>query len=71
MAFPNNPIYKFIEHKLTYVDSLGKSHTDTTTLVRKYCGGDRYLDIPFIEGNTDYQEYLQWKSDGGVAEAAD
>ena len=71
MAFPNDPIYKLIEHKLTYVDSDGNSHIDTTTLVKKYCGGDRYLDIPFIEGNTDYQEYLEWVAEGNTAEAAD
>ena len=27
--------------------------------------------IPFAEGNTDYQEFLQWKADGGVPEEAD
>jgi len=27
--------------------------------------------IPFDEANTDYQEYLAWVADGGVAEAAD
>jgi len=29
------------------------------------------LQMPMDEGNTDYQEYLEWKADGGVAEAAD
>ena len=70
MAFPNNPIYKLMEYKLSYVDSDGKSHTETTTLVRKYCGGDRYLDIPFIEGNTDYQEWVEWAKTN-TTEAAD
>ena len=27
--------------------------------------------IPFDPDNTDYQEFLQWKADGGVPEAAD
>ena len=27
--------------------------------------------IPFDEANIDYQEYLAWVADGGVAEAAD
>ena len=27
--------------------------------------------IPKCEGNTDYQEFLKWKADGGVPEAAD
>ena len=72
MAFPTNPIYKFIEHKESYIASDGSSHTTTDTLVRKYCGGDLYLDIPFIEKNSDYQEYLAWKSiDGNEPEAAD
>ena len=27
--------------------------------------------IPKVEANTDYQEYLKWKADGGVPEEAD
>lgn len=27
--------------------------------------------VPFDEANTDYQEFLQWKADGGVPEKAD
>ena len=27
--------------------------------------------IPKDSANTDYQEFLQWKADGGVPEAAD
>ena len=27
--------------------------------------------IPFDEANSDYKEYLEWVSEGGVAEAAD
>ena len=27
--------------------------------------------IPCDEANTDYQEFLQWKADGGVPEEAD
>ena len=50
MAFPTDPIYKF------YKDIL----TDEITIVKKSCGGGRYLDIPLNEENTDYQEYLQW-----------
>ena len=29
------------------------------------------ITIPFDEANTQYQEYLEWVADGGVAEAAD
>ena len=28
------------------------------------------LCIPFSEDNTDYQEYLAWVAEGGVAEAS-
>ena len=28
-------------------------------------------NIPFDEGNTDYQEYLAWKAEGNEPEAAD
>lgn len=27
--------------------------------------------VPFDEANTDYQEFLQWKANGGVPEKAD
>ena len=33
--------------------------------------GDVISSIPFDEANTDYQEFLQWKADGGVPEEAD
>ena len=36
--------------------------------VNKYEDG---VLIPFDEGNTDYQEYLAWVSEGNTAEAAD
>ena len=61
MAYPTNPIYKFT-----------KSAIDAkTTGILKSCEGDRYLHIPFDEGNTDYQEYLKWVAEGNTAEAAD
>ena len=61
MAYPTNPIYK-----------LTKSAIDNkTTGVLKSCEGDGYLQIPFDEANTDYQEYLEWVAEGNTAEAAD
>ncbi len=29
------------------------------------------LSIPFIEDNTDYQEYLEWVAEGNTPEPAD
>tara|TARA_R100001224_G_C3940919_1_gene122262 strand:- start:28 stop:210 length:183 start_codon:yes stop_codon:yes gene_type:complete len=60
MAYPSDPIYKLLK------DSESGEVTNVETKRGKYT-----ICIPFDEANTDYQEYLQWKSDGGVAEAAD
>ena len=46
--------------------------TDTLKHTIKFIDSNgKEFFIPIDETNTDYQEYLQWKSDGGVAEAAD
>ena len=37
-------------------------YTDSTNVVKI---------IPFIEGNTDYEDYLKWVAEGNTAEAAD
>ena len=29
------------------------------------------IDIPMVENNTDYQDYLAWVAEGNTAEAAD
>jgi len=54
--------YKF------YADcpSLGKIEAIQRTL-----DDGTITSIPFDPANTDYQEFLQWKADGGVPEAAD
>ena len=42
-----------------------------TINVKKDLGNNTYLLIPFIPGNTDYAEYLEWVDAGNTAEAAD
>ena len=39
--------------------------------VMKDNGNGRFLSIPINEENADYQEYLEWVSEGNTAEAAD
>jgi len=61
MAYPTDPIYKFMKNPITgQVDSI-KRKTD----------GNGELHIPLSEDNTDYQTYLAWVSDGNTAETAD
>ena len=63
MPYPTNPIYKLIKNPDGVVNSVkiqeGNSEPYKLTV------------IPFDETNTDYQEYLTWVKEGGVAEAAD
>ena len=40
-------------------------------MVLKVLGNGAVLNIPFVEDNTDYQEYLEWVAEGNTAEAAD
>ena len=63
MAFPTDPIYKLLKNPLGVVDCVMKQ----TGSSEPY----KLSTIPFAEDNTDYQEYLKWKADGGVPEAAD
>jgi len=59
MAYPTDPMYKFIKD----------SFTNTTVAVRKSCGKGILLDIPIDEANTDYQEYLEWAKTNTAEEA--
>ena len=60
MAYPTNPIYKFITEPMTGVVNGVK--TETSSQVKL---------IPLNEANTDYQDYLAWVAEGNTAEAAD
>ena len=59
MAYPTNPIYKLVKNLTGVVDQVSKESNNIKVV------------IPFVEDNTDYQEYLAWKADGGVPEEAD
>jgi|TARA_Y100000033_G_C2746477_1_gene111360 hypothetical protein len=63
MAFPTDPIYKLLKNPLGVVDCVMKQ----TGSSEPY----NLSTIPFAEDNTDYQEFLKWKADGGVPEEAD
>ena len=56
MAFPNNPIYKLVNHPIT------------GELINIRTATDDF--IPIAEDNTDYQKYLEWAKTN-TAEAAD
>ena len=58
MAFPIDPIYKLLKDEIT----------------DKNCGvlkmqGTSLMSIPFVEDNTDYQEYLEWAKTNTAEEA--
>lgn len=52
-----------------------KSHTDfdNTTIISftKWDDSTFLMAIPKDDANTDYQEYLEWVSAGGVTETSD
>ena len=59
MAFPTNPIYKLLKDEITGKD-YGVVNMEGTV----------QMNIPFVEDNTDYQEYLEWAKTN-TAEKAD
>tara|TARA_R100000458_G_C8257189_1_gene233157 strand:- start:940 stop:1122 length:183 start_codon:yes stop_codon:yes gene_type:complete len=59
MAYPTDPIYRLIKDPYT--------NQDCNVQIMK---GEYQVSIPFDPDNTDYQEYLQWKANGGVPEPA-
>ena len=54
--------YKILKDKITG-NVIGVIQTTTDSNITK--------SIPAVTANTDYQEYLEWVSEGNTAEAAD
>jgi len=48
-----------------------KFQKDPTGTVNISVLKDNITSIPLDEANTDYQEFLKWKADGGVPDEAD
>ena len=60
MAFPTDPIYKFVKSPYTGENIGIKKQIDNVV-----------SQFTFDEGNKDYQDYLEWVAEGNTAEAAD
>ena len=60
MAFPTDPIYKFVKSPYTGENIGIKKQIDNVV-----------SQFAFDEGNKDYQDYLEWVAEGNTAEAAD
>jgi len=68
MAFPTNPIYKFIKDPITLSDGTLKNPNNIGVITYK---NSMRLSIPINEENAEYQAYLAWVAEGNTAEAAD
>jgi len=68
MAFPTDPIYKFIKDTTTLPDGTIKNPNNIGVITYK---DSMRLNIPINEENTEYQKYLEWVAEGNTAEAAD
>ena len=60
MAYPTNPIYKFVKDDI--------SGGNSSLLVTK---NEQEWSIPLSTENTMYNDYLEWVAEGNTAEAAD
>ena len=71
MAFPTNPIYKFLKERTSGKDPDGNVIEPQIIAIAKYLGTEgHYLEIPISEDNYHYKEYLEWAKTN-TAEAAD
>ena len=71
MAFPTNPIYKFLKERTSGKDPDGNVIEPQIIAIAKYLGTEgHYLEIPISEDNYHYHEYLEWAKTN-TAEAAD
>ena len=54
--------------KIAELDDSGNKTGDMTDCIKRK---EDNAQIPFDDGNKDYQEYLAWVAEGNTAEAAD
>ena len=65
-------LYKLTATSRTDKNSAGDSFTyDLQPSVIKNLDNGQKMFIPFVEDNTDYQEYKEWVDAGNTPEAAD
>ena len=62
--------YKLIKKKKITEDGI-VTPDDVDTVMQYETGSDVKLVIPFIEENSDYQQYLAWVAEGNTPEPAD
>jgi hypothetical protein len=55
---------------ITYKLQNNTATQELDSIIKKE-NGIQILSIPISEGNTDYQEYLEWLADGNTPEEAE